>query len=115
LFNQRIYAAAEVAVLAVLLAASLWGQIHIGIVGWVIVAAWLFILILPISALLRKHDWKESGIRLDNFLSGLVFVGVTNAASVAVLRHRRNRRSAHFHTQRRRRDRVLLLSNQAAP
>ena len=85
MINQRIYAAAELAALALLFAASVWGQIHVGVVGWVIVAAWLFVLILPISALLRKHDWKESGFRLDNFISGLVFAGVIVVVSVAVL------------------------------
>jgi len=54
--NQRIYAAAELAALAILFAASLWGQIQVGVVGWLIVAAWLFSLIMPISALLRHHN-----------------------------------------------------------
>ena len=85
MINQRIYAAAELAALALLFAASFWGQIHVGVVGWVIVAACLFVLILPISALLRKHDWKESGFRVDNFVSGLVFVGIMVVVSVAVL------------------------------
>ena len=85
MINQRIYAAAELAALALLFAASFWGQIHVGVVGWVIVAAWLFVLIMPISALLRKHDWKESGFRLDNFVSGLAFAGIIVVVSVAVL------------------------------
>jgi len=54
--NQCIYSAAELAALAILFAASIWGQIHVGVAGWVIVAAWLFILIMPISALLRHHN-----------------------------------------------------------
>lgn len=73
------------AALAILFAASIWGQIHVGVAGWVIVTAWLFLLIMPISAPPRKHNWKESGFRFDNFLSGLVFVGVIVVASVAVL------------------------------
>jgi VIT1/CCC1 family predicted Fe2+/Mn2+ transporter len=40
---------------------------------------------LPISGLLRKHDWKESGFRLDNFVSGLPFTGIIVVVSVAVL------------------------------
>ncbi|MBM2802935.1 MAG: family intrarane metalloprotease [Deltaproteobacteria bacterium] len=83
--NQRIYAAAELAALAVLFAASIWRQIDVGVVGWVIVAAWLFILIIPISALLRHHNWKESGFRFDNFLSDFVFVGCFIVSSLAIL------------------------------
>jgi uncharacterized membrane protein len=83
--NQRTYAAAELAALALLFAASFWDQIHVGVDGWVIVATWLFVLILPISALLRKHDWKESGFCLDNFVSGLPFTGIIVVVSVAVL------------------------------
>ena len=85
MIHQRIYAAAELAALALLFAASVWGQRHVGVVGWVIVAAWLFVLILPISALLRRHDWREAGFRFDNFVSGAVFAGAIVVLSVAVL------------------------------
>jgi hypothetical protein len=68
--RDAVYAAVELAWLTVLFIGGVWGPYFAGVNGWTIAACVLFFVTVITSAVLRKHDWKKSGLRLDNLTSG---------------------------------------------